>query len=121
MSQLSKIAQALRSVAQTTGGPAQHKLKRGLTLTLQYNRTASLWTLSLTRHQRTPSPTEERLAREAFSVPRLPTRRLHKSGHYHIIRLIWKEEPPGQAGPEPEQTVLAGMPEEAQEESYYQR
>ena len=33
---LSKIAQALLSVAEATGGPAQHQLERGLTLTVRF-------------------------------------------------------------------------------------
>jgi hypothetical protein len=112
---LPEIAQALRSAARVTGGPAQHRLSRGLTLTLQHNQ--GQWTLSLTRHKSTPSPTEERLTRQAFGVPRA-TRRLHKKNDYHIIRLAWKEATPGEAEPEaPKQLEMAGMA--GKREEYY--
>ena len=89
MNDLTAIAQALRTTAEAGAGPAQHRLSRGLTLTLQYR--PGEYTLSLTRQLCTPSPREEAICRQAFAIPKEARRRQLKSGDYHIIRLIWTE------------------------------
>jgi hypothetical protein len=105
MNDLTAIAQALRTAAEATAGPAQHRLSRGLTLTLQYR--PGEYTLSLTRQVCTPSPREEAICRQAFAIPKEARRRLHKSGDYHIIRLIWTE--PAEAQPDAAQAPPAGL------------
>lgn len=87
---LQEIASALRLAAEATGGPAQHKLGRGLTLTLCYHE--GEWGLSLTRKAVLPSKQEEQICRDAFGVPARTTYESVAIGEYRIIRIGWKED-----------------------------
>lgn len=97
MSVLSRIATAMRYVAETIKAPAQHRLSRGLVLTLRV--TEAETTLSLTRKGTPPSQTEEAINRRAFDVPPGAERTTDRVGEYHIIRYTW-------ATPQPEQARL---------------
>ena len=72
-------------------GTAQHRLRRGLILTLRHEDRAR--TLSLTRYNRPPGEQEEATCRKVFGVPPGARRETHRQHEYHIVRFIWKNEP----------------------------
>lgn len=88
---LKEIASTLQQKAAATGGPAQRKLGRGLTVTLCYQE--GEWGLSLTREGILPSAKEEQICRDAFDVPAKITYETVAIGKYRIIRINWKDKP----------------------------
>jgi hypothetical protein len=85
---LTQIALLMRREARA-GGRAQHKLERGLTLTLWQD--GGDWILSLTRKGRPASETEIIICRQWFEIPASAAIEQDRVGQYHIIRLRWSE------------------------------
>lgn len=102
---LEKIAIAMQSVAQATG-QAQHRLGRGLILTLW--RDGGDWVLSLTRSGVPPGDQELETCRQAFDIPaeaQVEPEAKPING-YHVTRLRWSEKAPAQG---PEQLSFGGQ------------
>jgi hypothetical protein len=109
---LKEIAETLRMIAETTGGPVQHKDKdTGLTITLQADLKTGMWTLSLTKLYRQASEQEREECKRAFGVPKdhdwTP---LYRNG-WGIIRYTWLEK-------QAEQLTIEGLGDEQQFNNY---